>query len=256
MPLIRYNPVHPNVQTADLANVGRYQSNLQEANINWERDARQFSFQKDLAAQQIAQRQQESALQAQLQREGYGNQSAIARMQAEAAKYPHILKQQRWDQIFPSVQGILSGTSPIFGQFGSSYGGTGQQGQQPTINASPVYNNQQIQERVNDTRAQNDLSLASKQRANNQSMAGRGFGSRSPIAMAMNQAMFGQNLAANTQAENQLRFDAASANAKQLLAAQQAQEAQFASRQQEDIDRNKVRSGLISALFGSALGAI
>jgi hypothetical protein len=212
----------------------------------------QYGYQRGLADQQWGFNQQQMANDAQLKREGYGNQLQMTQMQAEAAKYPHILKQQRWQQLFPFAQGILGQAQG--GQY-NQYAGGWPVGQQPNISDAPVYNNQQIQEQVNASRAGNDASLASRQRANNQELSGRGFGSRSPLAMMMNQAMFGQNLAANTQAENKLRFDAAGANAGQVLKAQSAREGQYASRQQEDIERNKVRSSLITSLFGSLMGA-
>lgn len=257
---IRYNipnagVAQSNAQTAGQMNLGRLNNQFQQ-----QRDQSQFGYQRQLQADQLAQRDRDAQLNAELQRQGYANQQSIAQMQAEASKYPHLLKEKRFNQLFPMVQNVLGGQGGMAGMFGSAggpaYTGQGQVGQQPFISDAPVYDNQQIQEQVNAQRAQGDAALAGKQRQMQQSMAGRGFGSRSPIAMAMSNALFGQNLAANTANESQLRFDAAGANAKQRLEGQQARERQFASRQQEEIERNKTRSGIISSLFGSLMGAL
>lgn len=191
------------------------------------------------------------ALNAQLQREGYGNAQQIANLQAEASKYPHILKQQRWNQLFPSVQGILGQA----GNFNDMYSGAGLD-KSARVNEAPVYDNQQIQEQVNATRAQNDAKLASDQSALSRRLAGRGFGSRSPVGMMMSQAMAGQNLQGNTAAEQQLRFNAAEANAKQVLDAQRANVERVAGYNQQETERGRTRSGLLQGLLGNLLGAI
>jgi len=192
------------------------------------------------------------ALQAALAREGNANQMSIASMQSEASKYPHLLKQQRWNQLFPSVQGLLSNP----GQFLSQYNTSQASGQQPGIAASPIYSGQQTNEAVNAMRAKNDRAMASRQEQLSREAAGRGAGSNSPLVRSMREAMYGRNLAANTAGEQDLRFNVAGQNAQHLLKAQQAQEEQYARRQNEGIERGKVGVGALSSILGSLIGSI
>jgi hypothetical protein len=174
-----------------------------------------------------------------------------AEIEAEAAKYPYELKQQRFQQIFPWLQNQLSG---MWAQ-GPARAGGGQIGTQPTISASPIWDQSQIQQQVNSQRAANDAATAGRIRSIEQSTAGRGYGAGSPLAMALGQMAQNQNLMTNTQNEQQTRWNAAQGNARQVLAGQQAQEAQFAARQQEDIERRKPYFGTLNALIG-ALGGL
>jgi hypothetical protein len=213
----------------------------------------QIKSQKQLQDAQLAAQRYGVDVNAGVQREGYANQARIAQMQSDASKYPYLLKQQRWEQIWPFAQNLLAGGP---GSWMSGYRGQGQVGQQPTISDAPIYSQMDIQNQVNATRAQNDAALASRQAQLSKDMAGKGYGSRSPLAMALNNAMFGQNLAGNTAAEQQLRWNAAQGNAQQVLEAQKAREGQFASRQNEEIERNKVQSGILSQLLGGIFSAV
>jgi hypothetical protein len=158
-----------------------------------------------------------------------------ARIAANAAMYPANLQQQRFNSVFPWIQQQFSG-----------YGG-GQGGQQPTIKVGGVWNPKQIQGQVNQTRAQNDQAMRTQQREQSQQAAAGGFGARSPLLAALQGQAFGANLGVNTQAEQQLRTQMSQMNAQQLLATQQAKEAQFGSRQKEDIQR---KNALLAALSG------
>lgn len=211
-----------------------------------------MDWQKNQFGQQQAAQRYGTDLQAALAREGNSNQARIAQMQADASKYPHILKQQRWNQLFPSVQGML--TNP--GQFLSQYNTSQVSGSQPTINAAPIYSGQQTNEAVNAMRAKNDRAMMSRQEQLSREAAGRGAGANSPLVRSMREAMYGRNLAANTSAEQGLRFDVAGQNAKHLLAAQQAQEDQYGRRQNEGIERGKVGVGALTSILGSLMGSI
>lgn len=92
----------------------------------------------------------------------------------------------------------------------------------PDITIGPIWNDQQIQGRVNASRAQNDLGTAGKARSLAESTAGRGFGNNSPLYQELVGNLYANNLAANTSAENDLRWNAAQGNAQQVLASQQA----------------------------------
>jgi hypothetical protein len=211
----------------------------------------QFGQNKALQGEQLAQRQREAEMDYNARMAGYSNQTGIANIQAEASKYPHVLRQTRWNQVWPWAQNVLKdGTAT------SGYQGGGQVGNQPTISDAPVYSEQQIQQQVNAARAQNDAATASRNQKIGREMAGRGYGSRSPLAMALANANQSQALGANTAAEQQLRFQAAGANASHVLDAQKALEQQFASRQGEDIERNKQYKSFLSQTLASILGSI
>lgn len=175
-------------------------------------------------------------------------QQKVAEISTQPALQANQMKQDRFNSVFPWLQGQM-------GSFGSQMATAGgDSGQSPTIKVGGVWNPQQIQQQVNDTRAQNDRTTATKNAADASSLSGRGFGSNSPLL----QALYGQNAAANlgtnTQAENQLRTQTAQQNAEHLLGTQTAKENQFASRQREDIERKKpifsTYNSLIAALGG------
>lgn len=172
-----------------------------------------------------------------------------AYLAAEASKYPATLQQQRFNTVWPWLTGQL-------GHFLTSnpYTIGGSMPQQPHIGANPVYSQQQIQQQVNNTRAQNDTNAASQIRTQQQGLAGRGFGGNSPLAQALSTYTQGQNMATNTNAEQQLRFNSAQANAQQVLAGQQAQQEQYAQNQGLAIQRAQpyfqMQNALIAALGG------
>lgn len=156
---------------------------------------------------------------------------------------------QKFNQIWPWLQGQYDALGS------SAYSVGGQSGQGPTINANPIWNPNQINQQVNNARAINDQTMASRTRQSQESLAGRGFGANSPLAQAM-AAQFGmQNLVANTDADRNIRWNAVEGNANQVLTGQQAREQQFASRQAEDIERRKTYASQQNALLGS-LGAL
>lgn len=231
--------------TSAVASDNASQRNLYSAEQQRRQQGRQFDanlgFQREGLAQQGA-----------LAREGYANQTGIANIQAEASKYPYILKQQRFDKIFPLISGYISDPN----KFLSSYNTSSQTGQQPTISDAPIYNDQRIQEQVNATRAQNDAAMASRNAQLQRDAAGRGAGSRSPLVEQLMNSNYAQNLAGNTQAEQQLRFDAAGKNAQQVLAAQKAREEQYANRQNEGIERGKVGVSALSSLLSGISGLV
>jgi hypothetical protein len=159
------------------------------------------------------------------------------------------LQQQRFGQMFP----LLSGQLSQMGQFGRV---GGQSGPSPNIKVGGVWNGNQIQQQVNATRANNDAALAAQQQAMQSKMAGRGFGANSPLAQALGTSMQNANLAANTGAEREIRWDAASGNAEHLLNSQVAREQQFATRMDEDIRRRQTQMQGYSALLAALSGLV
>ncbi len=192
-----------------------------------------------------------------MQQAELGNRTQLTRMQnrgenrraqiaANASMYPAQLQQERFNTLLPLLQGALGGQSQY------SVGGQSQQG--PAISSRPVWDDSQVNQRVNLMAAQNSQKAASQMNAAQQQAAGNGFGSRSPLLAELNARYQGQAMANTTRGENDLRWNAAQGNAQQVLAAQQAQEQQVANRNQEDIERRKTWSGYQSSLLGALAG--
>lgn len=176
------------------------------------------------------------------------DQEKIAQIQADASKFPYQLRDQHFKALFPMLQ-------QGFGAMGGGpFTAGGASGPGPAISAGPVWNPQQIQQRVNASRAQTDAATASQQKQAGEAAAGRGFSAMSPLTMALQGQVAGQGMATNAANENQIRWDAAGGNAKQTLEGQKAREGQFAARQDEDIRRRQPwfqsQNALLAALGG------
>jgi hypothetical protein len=175
---------------------------------------------------------------------------ATAQMQADASRYPHDLAMQRFNAVFPHLTAQQGALQRLL------QGSAGVGGAQPAISQSPLYSQQGVQEQVNKSRAANDAATFGRVRDMRAGLAGRGAGAQSPLASQLEAMYQGQNLQANTQQESDLRFRSQEGNARHLLAAQQAAEQQYASRQEEDIRRRQVGAqayaALVSALAGLA----
>src|SRR5262245_962930 len=217
----------------------RFQSGMfgQEANLRRELAEKQFGYQSSLAGQEDA------------------NRIAVANIAAEASKYPHLLRQQRWNTLFPYMQRDLQEAQS--GQAFAAYGGLkGDPGPRPYISDAPVYSDQMIQERVNAQRSASDAALQSRQAQTARQMAGRGYGARSPLAMALSEAAYGQNLAGNTAAEQQMRLEAAKANAEQVLKAQGLRSEAYTQDVQADVERKKTLASYLTQLRAPIYGSI
>lgn len=157
-------------------------------------------------------------------------------------------RNNRFNLVYGDMRNMLGNFNAGFGTVG------GQSGDGPRIDARPVWDDQQVNQRVNATRAQNDAAMNSQNNQLRQTLAGRGFGSNSPLLMS---SIFGnqaRNTAMNADAERETRLGAAQVNAAQMLKGQQAQEAQYSNRMNEDIARrqSQINSylGILSALGG------
>lgn len=201
---------------------------------------KQFERQQAINAQQQAGRMAE--LQAQL-----GMQRHVADQQARLAQQQLAFQQNRFNR-------VLGLASPMLASWRSGYQGTGPVGAEPTITTGPIWTNQQVQEHVNALRSQADAGTASQIRNLRNELSGRGFSANSPLAMAFQQQALMNNLAAGSDLERQARWEAAQENATHLLKSQAAREQQYANRQQEEIERNKVRTGFLASILGALLG--
>lgn len=185
-------------------------------------------------------------------REQLGTQQAgetqRANIAANASMYPAKLAMERFGQVFPYLQSR-------FNQYGPNNGGPAStNGNSPEITVGPVWNGQQIQQQVNQSRAANDAATQSQQRQMQQQLGGQGFGSNSPLAAALGSGMQNQNLMTNTQNETGIRNNAAQVNAGQVFNTQQARSQQFAQRQQEGLQAAQIRAGQGNALLAALAG--
>jgi hypothetical protein len=153
---------------------------------------------------------------------------------------------------FNAVMGALSG------QLGKLNGGVytagGQNTAPPPITAGPVYNSQQMQQMQNQNAAQLQQGAAGQDARTSASLAGRGFGANSPLAMALQSANQANTRGQVAGTNTQLGLSAAQANAGQLLNSQQALSNQWATGNQLDIQRRtpliQQQTAILQALAG------
>lgn len=185
------------------------------------------------------------------QQEAIAGQTGIAQIGAEAAKYPATLQHSRFNTVFPWLKGQLAGLQD---GINSTSSGSGSGAGTPSIRVGGVYNPQQIQQQVNASNAAIDRTTGTQNAQAAQQSGSRGFGSNSPLLMALQGQNNASGLAAKVQGENQLRTSAAGMNAQQQLASQQAAAGAYGQRQQESIQRRgqslSAYASLLSALSG------
>lgn len=145
----------------------------------------------------------------------YGQQYSPQALQNLSYLYPTIRNAMPQPFTFGSTLGAIGGPGNPAGysplpNFGN-------------ISIKPVYSDQQINQRVNQMRSQNDASAAGQIRNTGQALAGRGYGGFSPLQQELSSNIMSANRANNASSENDLRFQAATQNAQQILAEQQAQ---------------------------------
>lgn len=164
--------------------------------------------------------------------------------QTDVQRYGLDLRQDRFNRILPMLSGIGSG---------SALTNMHQIGGMPTIDTNRIWNPQQQQQAVNSQRATNDMATQTQQRLAQQSVAGRGFGANSPLALAMQNQLAGQNLATNADTERQTRMGMTQANASHRLGAQTAWEAAYSDRLKPYLSyQAQTQNALLSALAGLA----
>lgn len=140
---------------------------------------------------------------------------------------------------------------PLLGSAFGSAGGSGSLGgQQPMINAGPIYTPQQTQQQVNRGVAANDSQFAGLLRMLAGRFGGAGFSQNSPLLASLMSQAGAQNIAANTNVRTQLPFDIASGNASHLLQSQSAAENQFSNRQQEQLAAQRNAVAMLSSVLG------
>lgn len=146
----------------------------------------------------------------------------------------------RIGQLFPQLLGEYTGynTQTPYSSLLSEIGGP--QSPFPTITRGPIWNENQVQSRVNQMRSGNDLAAGGAVRGLGESTAGRGFGASSPLLQELTSNIGSQNRATNTQGENDLRWNAAQGNAQHRLAAEQADVGRSTAMSQDDLQRRQM----------------
>jgi hypothetical protein len=186
----------------------------------------------------------------------YANQAnrlKIAETEIQPAMLAQQNKQSRFNTVFPWLQGQMSGL--LGGQGPYRVGGTAL-GNQPNIKATGIWTPSQIQQQVNSQNAASDAATGTQIKNMQDSLAGRGFGGNSPLAMALSGMAQNANLANKTQNEQQTRWNAAQGNAQQTLAQQQAQEQQYVDINQQDVARRQMALQPLTALLGAISGIV
>lgn len=177
--------------------------------------------------------------------------SQAAQDQMNLAHVPVDAQMSRFNAILPLLTGQL-------GQLGNggAFRAGGENTAPPPISAGPTLNPQQIQQQVNQSNANVDKSTASNIQHSNESLGGRGFGSNSPLARALEQGYQNNGLATRTGNETNLRLNAAQSNAGQLLNSQQALSNQWATGNDLDIKRRQPYIQQQTALLGALAGMV
>lgn len=129
-------------------------------------------------------------------------------------------------------------------------------GVQPRIGGGPLWTQQQINQNINANRANVDQSIATQNRTLGNQIAGRGFGTASPLAAALqNQTAMG-GMAQKQDYARQFQQQTRQDNLRYALDVGRAQENQFASRQKEANDRRQIQANQTSSLIGALGGLI
>lgn len=190
----------------------------------------------------------------------YGSDQQLAGVEAHEAAEDARLERKigyaefKFDEVFPFVQGVVGG----IGSAGVPQT-PGVRVLGPFISSRGVLSPAEVQSQVNAAWAKNDARTASQAFDVAAQLAGRGFSSNSPLAVAMQVGLFGQNLRANNDAATSLRIQAATANAAQILKGQELLQQQFFQANQIAVDseRNQVtrQVGILSAV-AQMVGAV
>lgn len=169
---------------------------------------------------------------------------------ARIGQTPARLQQKRFGKVFPWLQSQITDWS---GKFGNTAPG-GQSGMGPTISGKGMDIGLQ-RSMINDERAQNTMQMQSRLNEARQKAA---------VGSGVNSGMFGglktrlgQAVdAANARVGTSVRENAAKFNIPFGLEAQKAQEAQYANRMNEDIERRRQILGFIPSMFSSIGGLV
>lgn len=164
------------------------------------------------------------------------------------------------NQLLPFLMGQMASASaragsmpqtPSWGGWLSRVGGQAQLG--PQASTAPIWDEQQIQSRVNAARALTDAQRDTNINKTNQSLGQKGFATtNSPLAMQMAEQQRGMAMMANAANENNLRWQAAQGNAEQVMKGQIANQQAWANYMNNDAERRRIAAGAYTSAQNNA----
>jgi hypothetical protein len=180
-------------------------------------------------------------------------------LQFRAAELPWQYRRDVFGQVMPLIQGLAggvggSGGSAAFDQALQLVGG--QNGPLPGLPSAEVFSPQQVQQQVNAGVAQNDQRAATASRAAAEDTASRGFGSRSPLLMALQSQIGTATGAANADFGRETRMRAAEANAQQGLQVAGLANQQYQLANDGDIRRRQAATNYLGQNQANAMQLI
>lgn len=183
---------------------------------------------------------QELQLERDLAGQREAGEMARASLAAEASKYPAMLQHQRYQQMLPFAMQQWNRAQ-------------GRVGPAPEISVGPIWSDAQVQQQINAGRARNDEASASQKRDTEQNLAGKGYGSRSPLLAALQGQQDMSNMSRNSDLERETRWGTAQGNKEQILKTQQARSQQYLGvediKQRRDAAKMQGLSALMAALI-------
>lgn len=232
--------VNPDAQTANIS--GQY--GVQESQIG--ADASRFGA--TTAANASMANTQTSA---QASRDVAAQQAAAQRdaagQQAQLGYYQSGVQQNQFGQVYSSLSQQMNNPQ----NWGGAPATT-----QPGITTGPIWTPSQVNQQVNQSNAQQIQGAQGQQRQAANTMAGQGFGSRSPAlaqiqANAMSQAI--ANAASNA---GNIRYQAAQGNAGQQLASEAQAQTGWNQAQQQDVQRRALNEQYQASLAQAMAGLV
>lgn len=246
-----YNPTpgsDPNTQQA-YNSQARYQQNQYQQ----DQAAQQAALQKQLADQQnaanLAAQREASAANAAQQQAQIAEAQRQQQAQLDYQRSVDAYKQAQFNQVY----GMLNGQAAALN---ANMPGAPGSAQQPQIYGGPMWTQTEINQNLNANAAASNRQTETTVNNQRSQLAGRGFGSRSPLGMALeNQTRLG---AMGQQADfaRQFQQDTRRANVSHALDTQQAQEKQFSNRNQEANQRYNTQAQASSSLYNALANLI
>lgn len=156
--------------------------------------------------------------------------------------------QQERNNLLPFLQGQMMNAAsrrgpnlPSFGNFMSRVGGQARLG--PQASTGPIWNEDQIQQRVNAARALTDAQRDTTINKTKQSLGQKGYATaNSPLLMQLGEQQRGMAMMANAANENNLRWQSALGNAEYMQKGQIANQQAWANYMNDDRERRRIAS--------------
>lgn len=142
-------------------------------------------------------------------------------------------RSKQWQDFLEGQENLISGLSRSYFSLPQREGGVseylspiagieGPPAPYPAITTGKIWNDQQIQERVNAMRGSEQAGSEGDVRRLRKGLSSRGFGGNSPLYQALAQNRQAQARSSMTSGENDLRWNAAQGNAEHLLRSEQS----------------------------------